>query len=54
MTTGWPIREGTFVINADENMSNIFPLPADDSIYHITYPVAQYDHDEGNAISGGI
>ena len=47
---GWPIREGTFVINADENMSNIFALPADDSIYHITYPVAQYDHDEGNAI----
>ena len=51
---GWPIREGTFVINADENMSNIFTLPADDSIYHITYPVAQYDHDEGNAISGGF
>lgn len=51
---GWPIREGTFVIKADENMSNVFSLPADDSTYHITYPVAQYDHDEGNAISGGF
>ena len=51
---GWPIREGTFVMNADENMNNIFALPADDSVYHITYPVAQYDHDEGNAISGGF
>ena len=35
-------------------MSNIFTLPADDSSYHVTYPVAQYDHDEGNAISGGF
>src|SRR5688572_1657194 len=51
---GWPIREGTFVMKADENMNNIFALPADDSVYHITYPVAQYDHDEGNAISGGF
>ena len=34
-------------------MGNIFVLPADDSVYNITYPVAQYDHDEGNAISGG-
>ena len=51
---GWPIREGTFVIKANENMSNVFAPPADDSIYNITYPVAQYDHDEGNAISGGF
>jgi mono/diheme cytochrome c family protein len=51
---GWPIREGTFVMKPEENMSNIFALPADDSTYHVTYPVAQYDHDEGNAISGGF
>lgn len=51
---GWPIREGTFVIKADENMSNVYAQPADDSVYNITYPVAQYDHDEGNAISGGF
>ena len=50
---GWPIREGTFLIDPSQNMHNIYPLPADDSTYHITYPVAQYDHDEGNAISGG-
>lgn len=51
---GWPIREGAFVIKADENMSNVFALPKNDSAYNITYPVAQYDHDEGNAISGGF
>lgn len=51
---GWPIREGKFLIRADENMSNVFVLPPDDSIYHVTYPVVQYDHDEGNAISGGF
>jgi hypothetical protein len=31
-----------------------YPLPADDSTYHITYPVAQFDHDEGTAICGGF
>jgi mono/diheme cytochrome c family protein len=51
---GWPIREGKFLMKYDENMSNIFALPPDDSSYHVTYPVAQYDHDEGNAISGGF
>ncbi len=51
---GWPIREGTFVIDPSQNMHNIYPLPADDSTYNITYPVAQYDHDEGNAITGGF
>lgn len=50
---GWPIREGTFVINPYGKMSNIYPLPPDDSLYHITYPAAQYDHDEGKAITGG-
>ena len=29
-------------------------LPSDDSIHHITYPVAQFDHDEGTAIAGGF
>jgi glucose/arabinose dehydrogenase/mono/diheme cytochrome c family protein len=50
---GWHIREGTFVMDAYANMSNVLPLPPDDAEYNITYPVAQYDHDEGNAISGG-
>lgn len=51
---GWPIREGKFLMKPEENMSLVFALPPDDSTYHITYPVAQYDHDEGNAISGGF
>lgn len=50
---GWHIREGTFVMDANANMSNVLPLPQDDAKYNVTYPVAQYDHDEGNAISGG-
>lgn len=50
---GWPIREGTFVMNSRESMAEVFALPADDASYGVTYPVAQYDHDEGSAISGG-
>lgn len=51
---GWPIREGSFVMDVpNAGMRNVFRLPADDSVYNVTYPVAQYDHDEGNAISGG-
>ena len=50
---GWPIREGIFSINPFGNINAVHPLPADDSIYHVTYPVAAYDHDEGKAIAGG-
>jgi glucose/arabinose dehydrogenase/cytochrome c2 len=51
---GWPIREGNFVFGGiNGNLGNVYPLPADDSTYHITYPVAEYDHDEGKAITGG-
>ncbi|MBS1748961.1 MAG: PQQ-dependent sugar dehydrogenase [Bacteroidetes bacterium] len=51
---GWPIREGRFVIDPHHNINNIYPLPADDSAYKITYPVAAFDHDEGVAITGGM
>jgi glucose/arabinose dehydrogenase/mono/diheme cytochrome c family protein len=52
---GWPIREGTFLSSGiNENLGKVYPLPANDSIYKITYPVAQFDHDEGLAISGGF
>jgi glucose/arabinose dehydrogenase/mono/diheme cytochrome c family protein len=51
---GWPVREGTFVIDPSQNMHNIYPRPADDAKNNFTYPVAQYDHDEGNAIAGGF
>jgi mono/diheme cytochrome c family protein len=48
---GWPIREGSFLLKPD---GNVYPLPPNDSIYHITYPVAEYDHDEGRVICGGF
>jgi glucose/arabinose dehydrogenase/mono/diheme cytochrome c family protein len=52
---GWPLREGTFLnLEVHENLGKVAPLPANDSVYKITYPVAQYDHDEGDAISGGF
>ena len=50
---GWPIREGTFVFDPYGDLNKVYPLPANDSIYKITYPVAEFDHDEGKAISGG-
>ncbi|HRI22455.1 MAG TPA: PQQ-dependent sugar dehydrogenase [Panacibacter sp.] len=50
---GWPIREGSFVVNPYGDLNKIYPLTSNDSIYRITYPVAEYDHDEGKAISGG-
>jgi glucose/arabinose dehydrogenase len=51
---GWPIREGSFVVNPYGNLNRVYPLPPKDTAYHITYPVAEYDHGEGNAISGGF
>jgi mono/diheme cytochrome c family protein len=50
---GWPIREGSFVNDPKSDLNNIFALPSDDNSYGITYPVAQFDHDEGAAICGG-
>ena len=49
---GWPNREGTYLFDVMANTELVYPLPAEDSGY--VYPVAQYDHDEGNAISGGF
>ncbi len=49
---GWPHREGTFLFDTDANTEIVYPLPEDDSGY--TYPVIQFDHDEGNAVSGGF
>jgi len=57
---GWNVREGTFVINSDwvnnpQNGGNneVFPLPAADGELGFTYPVVQYDHDQGFAVVGG-
>jgi glucose/arabinose dehydrogenase len=54
---GWPLREGTFVTDRLDD-ATLYALPADDAKNGFTYPVAQYDHDEGNttrltAITGG-
>ena len=49
---GWPNREGTYLFDPMANPELVYPLPEQDSGY--IYPVAQYDHDEGNAISGGF
>lgn len=49
---GWPNREGTFLFDVNANPELVYPLPADDDNY--TYPVIQYDHDEGSAVSGGF
>ncbi|RRB15645.1 cytochrome C [Larkinella knui] len=51
---GWPEREGTFVINYRGRMDRVYALPANDATFKYTYPVAQYDHDEGNAFSAGF
>lgn len=48
---GWPNREGTFLYDVNANTEIVYPLPEDDSGY--AYPVIQFDHDEGNAVSGG-
>ena len=50
---GWNDREGTFRIVYDD-LFDVYPLPPDDASLGFTYPVLQYDHDEGDvAISGG-
>ncbi len=51
---GWPIREGTFEERFFNETGKIYPLPPNDSIFHVTYPVAQLDHDESTAITGGF
>ncbi|RYY37393.1 MAG: PEP-CTERM sorting domain-containing protein, partial [Sphingomonadales bacterium] len=51
---GWPVREGTFAKMPDKGDTNVYTLPIDDATFGFTYPVAQYDHDEGDAISSGF
>ena len=51
---GWPIREGTFEERFYNDHGKIYPLPPNDSVFHVTYPVAQFDHDDGAAICGGF
>ena len=51
---GWRLREGTFATAfgvADGEPGRVYAQPATDPAF--TYPIAQYDHDEGRAIGGG-
>jgi glucose/arabinose dehydrogenase len=52
---GWRLREGTFASGyaVGRGPGPLYPRPASDESA-FTYPVAQYDHDEGNAIGGGF
>lgn len=48
---GWRIREGTFATAfgiGNVRPNPVYPRPVDEQ--EITYPVLQFDHDEGNAV----
>ncbi len=49
---GWNVREGGFLFDTD-NPDFVYELPQNDTNAY-TYPVAQYDHDEGFAVVGGF
>ena len=51
---GWRLREGTFASGyaVGAGPGPVYPRPSQDESF--VYPVAQYDHDEGNAIGGGF
>lgn len=51
---GWPVMEGNFLLDPYGDLTKVYPAIITDTIQkHITFPVVQYDHDEGKAISGG-
>ncbi|MDA0315576.1 MAG: PQQ-dependent sugar dehydrogenase [Bacteroidetes bacterium] len=50
---GWPIREGTFVINPYGSFRSLYPLSEGDSKFGVSYPKIQLEHDETVAIIGG-
>jgi glucose/arabinose dehydrogenase/cytochrome c553 len=50
---GWPYREGTFAIDTNTTINEVYPLAINDKKYGFSYPILQFDHDEGNAIMGG-
>ncbi|RIW18236.1 cytochrome C [Algoriphagus lacus] len=50
---GWPVREGTFVINPYGSFRTLYPLPEDDAKLGVSYPLIQLEHDETVAIIGG-
>jgi len=51
---GWPYREGTFVFDLNANIEVLYPTTSKDLEASYIPPIIQYDHDEGNAVSGGF
>ena len=59
---GWGQREGHLTYKRNDSKCQLYPLPADDSKFGYTYPVAGFDHnrpnggcgDSGNALIGGF
>jgi mono/diheme cytochrome c family protein len=49
---GWPVREGNFGINTIKDLKAVYEVSATDQLLY-KGPFAQYDHETGNAISGG-
>jgi len=49
---GWPSREGNFGITTTKDMKTVYKLSKSD-LDRFKKPFVQYDHEEGNAISGG-
>lgn len=52
---GWSLREGTYATGqaVGERVGPVYPKPAKDEADYL-YPVAQYDHDDGKAISSVV
>jgi len=50
---GWPVREGNFGIATVKDLKTVFKISESDRALY-KQPFAQYDHEEGNAISGGF
>lgn len=51
---GWPLREGSYALDPEVDPETVYPLPPNDTSFGFSYPVAQYDHEEGFAIAGGF
>lgn len=50
---GWPAREGNYRIDTKESLKKLYPLSSEErTVFHP--PFAEYDHTDGNAISGGF
>lgn len=49
---GWPSREGNYGITTTKDMKSVYRLGKGDLAFY-KKPFVQYDHMEGNAISGG-